>query len=354
MKTRVTRNHQGQALVEFALVILVLMFIIFVLIEASRLFQANLTVQKAAREAGRYAITGQFETDCLLETPPCGDPRVESVRRVAEKGLAGLPLNPEADARLRQPNAYLVEVMTPADDGSGWIEGVGDPGAAVLVRVLYEANMVTPLVRPIADVVRVTGQVVMNNERVTQVSGTSGDTIAPNLPPPPPPPPPPKPEVGIVKSGPPRALTGSQFNYTLIVTNWSAEGEATGVTVVDRLPSQVTLVDAPGCTANGSELTCHIGLLRPQTEQRFTITVEALDFNGSIRNEAEVTLLQQDDDPGNNSTYFDTILETDPVDTDVAIYKTGPEMVQGSESFAYSLIVANESLVPATDRKSVV
>jgi uncharacterized repeat protein (TIGR01451 family) len=349
MKSRVTRNHQGQALVEFALVILVLMFIIFVLIEASRLFQANLTVQKAAREAGRYAITGQFETDCLLETPPCGDPRVESVRRVAEKGLAGLPLNPDADARMREPNAYLVEVMTPADDGSGWIEGVGDPGAAVLVRVLYEANMVTPLVRPIADVVRVTGQVVMNNERVTQVSGTSGDTIAPNLPPPPPPPPsPPPPDVGLSKSGPPRALTGSQFNYTLIVTNHSAEREATGVTLVDHLPSQVTLVAAPGCNAVGSVVTCHIGLLRPQTEQRFTITVEAKDYEGLITNNAEVAITEADPDLDNNRRAFDTILEADPVDTDVAIYKTGPEMVQGGESFAYSLIVANESLVPAT------
>lgn len=158
MKTRAFRSGHGQALVEFAMIIVVLLFIIFVLIESARLFQANLTVQNAARAAGRYAITGQFETDCLLEDPPCGDPRVESVRRVAEEALAGLPVNPDGDARLREPNAYLIEVLTPATDGSsGWIEGVGDPGAPVLVRVLYETNMITPLVRPIAEVVRVTG-----------------------------------------------------------------------------------------------------------------------------------------------------------------------------------------------------
>ena len=51
-------NNRGQAMVEFAMILLVLLFIIFVLIEAARLFQANLTVQKAAREARRYAITG--------------------------------------------------------------------------------------------------------------------------------------------------------------------------------------------------------------------------------------------------------------------------------------------------------
>lgn len=350
MKTRVDRSHSGQALVEFALVILVLMFIIFVLIEATRLFQANLTVQNAARAAGRYAITGQFETDCLLETPPCGDPRVESVRRVAEQALAGLPVNPEADARLREPNAYLIEVLTPAIDGSGWIEGVGDPGAPVLVRVLYETNMVTPLVRPIATVVRVTGQVVMNNEQVTQVSGTSGEPLAPNLPPPPPPPtPPPPPDVGLVKSGPPRALTGSQFNYSLIVTNHSAERDATGVQLVDRLPNGVSLVSADGCEPAGDDVNCHIGLLRPLAERRFTIRVEAGPDPGPVVNEAEVTLLEADPDLDNNLRSFRTILEEDPQKTDVVMYKTGPALVQAGEQFAYSLLVANESLIRASD-----
>src|SRR5690606_2094740 len=123
---------------------------IFVLIEAARLFQANLTVQKAAREAGRYAITGQFDTDCLVDSPPCADPRVVSVQRVAEAGLVGLRLNADADARMREPNAYLIQVLTPATDGSGWVEGVGDSGAPVMVRVLYEMDIITPLLRPIA------------------------------------------------------------------------------------------------------------------------------------------------------------------------------------------------------------
>ncbi|MFN2222124.1 MAG: TadE/TadG family type IV pilus assembly protein, partial [Candidatus Promineifilaceae bacterium] len=54
-------NSKGQALVEFALVITLLLLIIFVIIEAGRLFQAWVTVQNAARSAGRYAITGQYE-----------------------------------------------------------------------------------------------------------------------------------------------------------------------------------------------------------------------------------------------------------------------------------------------------
>lgn len=348
MTLRGHSNNRGQAMVEFAMILLVLLFIIFVLIEAARLFQANLTVQKAAREAGRYAITGQFETDCLVENPPCADPRIVSVQRIAEAGLIGLPLDPGADARLREPNAYLIQVLTPAPDGSQWIEGVGNAGAPVMVRVLYELDIITPLLRPIAEVVRVTGQVVMNNEQANQIGGTGGVPSAPNLPPPPTvPPPPPPPDVELSMSGPSRALTGSTYDYTLVVRNNSNELPATGVTLVDTLPNDVIFVSAPGCSESAGVVTCDIGTLDTMAQRSFVITVQASDEEVTVTNNAVITLDQADPYTDNNDASLDTTFEENPVKTDVELTKTGPDIVQGGEAFTYRLLVANISLVEA-------
>lgn len=349
MTLRGHSSDRGQAMVEFAMILLLLLFIIFVLIEAARLFQANLTVQRAAREAGRYAITGQFETDCLLEDPPCADPQVISVQHIAEAGLAGLRLNPDADARLREPNAYLIQVLTPAPDGGQWIEGVGNAGAPVMVRVLYELDIITPLLRPIAEVVRVTGQVVMNNEQANQIGGTSGDPSAPNLPPPPTvPPPPPPPDVELTMAGPALAITDSEYSYTLVVRNNSNELAATGVTLVDTLPADVVFVSAPGCPESGGVVTCEIGTLEPMEHVSFIITVRASDQDGlTVTNEAEVTLDQADPIPGNNNASLNTTFDEDPNQTDVEIVKTGPDIVQGGETFTYHLLVGNISTVAA-------
>jgi hypothetical protein len=68
---------RGQALVEFALILPVLLMILMVLIEAARVFSAWLIVENVAREAARYAVTGQFTPAyCLPDPSYCnsGDP----------------------------------------------------------------------------------------------------------------------------------------------------------------------------------------------------------------------------------------------------------------------------------------
>src|SRR5262245_16550399 len=56
------RRRPGQTLVEFALTLPILLLLIFGIIEFGRIFQAWVTVQNAAREAIRYAVTGQYDT----------------------------------------------------------------------------------------------------------------------------------------------------------------------------------------------------------------------------------------------------------------------------------------------------
>ncbi|MBI1880601.1 MAG: pilus assembly protein, partial [Chloroflexi bacterium] len=54
------RNKQkGQGLVEFALILPLLLLLLVGIVEAGRLIWAFITVQTAAREAARYAISGR-------------------------------------------------------------------------------------------------------------------------------------------------------------------------------------------------------------------------------------------------------------------------------------------------------
>ncbi len=62
------RRSRGQAMVEFALVLPVLLILLMVLIEVARLFSAWLIVENSAREAARYAVTGEFNpTHCTAD-----------------------------------------------------------------------------------------------------------------------------------------------------------------------------------------------------------------------------------------------------------------------------------------------
>lgn len=65
------RRTRGQALVEFALILPVLLLILMVLIEVARLFSAWLIVENSAREAARYAVTGAFNPDHCTDLDHC-------------------------------------------------------------------------------------------------------------------------------------------------------------------------------------------------------------------------------------------------------------------------------------------
>ncbi len=57
------RRRRGQTLAEFSLTLPILLILTFGTIEFGRVFQAWVTVQNAAREATRYATTGQYDED---------------------------------------------------------------------------------------------------------------------------------------------------------------------------------------------------------------------------------------------------------------------------------------------------
>lgn len=143
-------------MVEFALTALVFLFLIVMIIEVARIMQAYVTIQHAAREAARYAVTGEFDPkyginplagwedgsgDPLKRIRPCwplfwdddyeapltewglGDPflyepyrgpRTCSTEESAIRSMAGLILNPNATSR--EPDYYEIVVSGSVDD----------------------------------------------------------------------------------------------------------------------------------------------------------------------------------------------------------------------------------------------
>lgn len=189
MPTKTHLRQKGQAMVEFAIVVVVLLLIFFVIIEIGRILWGWVTVQSAARVGARYAVTGQFDPGCVFATPPCEDPRVESIRAITEERLTGLRLNENEDAQLEDDFAYFIEIygIGPDDDTGQLIlkeDFAGIPGQPVVVRVVYNVPILTPILNDVVENVPVMGQVIMNNELFGQTGGVStGQSVAPPLPP---------------------------------------------------------------------------------------------------------------------------------------------------------------------------
>lgn len=170
------RDKQGQSLAEFALILLVLLMLIFVIIDGGRLMWAYVTIQNAARQGARYASTGR--TDC-----PAGT-RLECIIEETHGVLEALPLNEDPNREYEDENYYWIEVWGVNDNGDFVYEFPGVPGKHVMVRVMYRVSILTPLLRPIQESLVLNGQVTLLNENFDSLGGAG---VGIGLPPPAPP-----------------------------------------------------------------------------------------------------------------------------------------------------------------------
>ena len=93
------RRSRGQAMVEFALVLPVLLILLMTLIEVARLFSAWLIVENSAREAARYAVTGEFNPiHCppvvISAMPAKWDRRINAKRGRTQRALSRSKMPP--------------------------------------------------------------------------------------------------------------------------------------------------------------------------------------------------------------------------------------------------------------------
>ena len=101
------------------------------------------------------------------------------------------------------------------------------------------------------------------------------------------------PELVVAKSGPATGTVGSNYNYTLSVSNNGVAPTSGVVTVTDMLPSGLTFVSGSGngwsCTANGQTVTCTTSssVLPASSASIINLTVTPTQ-TGSFNNTASV------------------------------------------------------------------
>jgi hypothetical protein len=178
-------RKKGQSLVEFAVALPFLLIILLGLFEAARWFQAYLAVQYAAREATRFAVTGQppmYITDGEGSCQEMGIPitgaqynlpddydkcRVDYIQQVGIN-LAKLGLNVDLSINDVTKPRFLGVYVRGGDGSSSGADTVTDhAGVArgrIEIRVVYNHPVTNPLMAPLLPTIRVIGTSEMINE----------------------------------------------------------------------------------------------------------------------------------------------------------------------------------------------
>ncbi len=226
MKTKT----RGQALTEFALILPLLLLLLLGIIEGARIVWAYITVQEAAREGARYAVSGRpynadgdpwtFGADisdgrdglCLQGVDDFGtcdttDPaapdaidRVDAISNMVLKRAYALAAQRyaltsqvyTATGYYDLPGTLGVRVVgQTGEDDPGTPDNAGKEGLNVLVQVYYNIEMWDPIYDAIVrgvtgrSFVQLRGEVLMQNEGVEALLGSEPPSgISAPLPPP--------------------------------------------------------------------------------------------------------------------------------------------------------------------------
>ena len=183
------RDHEqdGQALVEFALVLPVFLLVIFGLLDVGRLVYTNSTLSQAARESARLAAA---EASWIgITAPSCvgdesgitaarpgahvcpGDVASFKSNIVSAANRMTVTLGPISDVYISCHGSLIADVQPSGD----WTEAVGEgngcqdvsgnaiasSGDLVSVRVEYDYNTFTPFISSILGTVPLSGSATM-------------------------------------------------------------------------------------------------------------------------------------------------------------------------------------------------
>lgn len=150
---------------------------------------------------------------------------------------------------------------------------------------------------------------------------------------------------------------GDQIIYTLTVSNES-DLIATGVTVEDVLPAEVSYISSDADQGSYEGSTWTLGTVAPGNDVELDILVEVV-AEGTFLNSAEISFANEADEdstPNNNDDQEDdqdgvfVATQTDPDPTvDLSLSKTSSEtLVNVGDQFDYTIIVTNSGELDAT------
>ncbi|MFT4049207.1 MAG: isopeptide-forming domain-containing fimbrial protein [Solirubrobacterales bacterium] len=161
-------------------------------------------------------------------------------------------------------------------------------------------------------------------------------------------------DLGVTKTGPATAASGSTIAYTVTVTNHGPD-TAENAELTDTLPAGTMFVSAisvptgPTCGAvSGGAFSCDLGDMASGDEFVFTVTIN-VGFGHSestITNLADVESDTTDTDPSNDHDEADTDIGPN---ADVAIVKSGPAYGAEGYPMTYTLAVVNNGPATAED-----
>jgi hypothetical protein len=177
------KHSFGQSLVEFALILPTLMIIIMGLFEFGRMFQVWLTLQYSAEAAARYASTGQNWVDPTID--PYDSARLAAVKAEALNNAVTLGIQPSAG--VFDPGYFQVYVYSSLPGGIPTPPGgeyPGAPNARVIVDVVFNHPLITPLFTMFGRYITLKAHSEMINERFRFPGyGTPAGTLPPTIPP---------------------------------------------------------------------------------------------------------------------------------------------------------------------------
>jgi len=160
LKKRVSNQSSGQAIIEFTLVFLLFIFVILGVFEFARMLQVWLTIQFSAQEGARYAATGQQSVD---PTEDLWDSvRLEAIKEEVRNRASSLNIDDSADAF--SPGYFNVSVYASDPPASGQ-EFPGGPNARVIVDVVHNHQLMTPLLSAYFPYVQLRAHAEKINER---------------------------------------------------------------------------------------------------------------------------------------------------------------------------------------------
>jgi uncharacterized repeat protein (TIGR01451 family) len=151
----------------------------------------------------------------------------------------------------------------------------------------------------------------------------------------------------IKRATPDPVAAGQSLTYTLIITN-NGLSSATGLTITDILPAEVTFDSASaGCTETSGTVTCTLASLAASASTQFVVTVTVDPAaSGVITNTASVTSTTTDPNPADNITTQATTLNTQ---ADLTLTKSdAPDPAAAGGTLTYTLTVFNNGPSNAT------